>query len=46
VARKAESYELGYAGAASLIYLFIVIVMSYIFFQLLTKLGSGESQKA
>jgi glycerol transport system permease protein len=46
VARKAESYELGYAGAASLIYLFIVIVMSYIFFQLLNKLGSGESQKA
>lgn len=46
VARKAESYELGYAGASSLIYLFIVIVMSYIFFQLLNKLGSGESQKA
>lgn len=46
VARKAESYELGYAGAASLIYLFIVIVMSYIFFQLLTKIGTGESQKA
>jgi glycerol transport system permease protein len=46
VARKAQSYELGYAGASSLIYLFIVIVMSYIFFQLLNKLGSGESQKA
>lgn len=46
VARKAQSYELGYAGASSLIYLFIVIVMSYIFFQVLNKLGSGESQKA
>ncbi len=46
VARKAQSYELGYAGAASIIYLFIVIVMSYLFFQLLTKLGQGESQKA
>ncbi len=46
VARKAQSYELGYAGASSLIYLFIVIVMSYVFFQLLNKLGSGESQKA
>ncbi len=46
VARKAESYELGYAGAASLIYLFIVIVMSYLFFQALNKIGSGESQKA
>lgn len=46
VARKAESYELGYAGAVSIIYLFIVIVMSYLFFQLLNKLGQGESQKA
>lgn len=46
VARKAQSYELGYAGAASIIYLFIVIVMSYLFFQLLNKLGQGESNKA
>ncbi len=46
VARKAESYELGYAGAVSIIYLFIVILMSYIFFQLLSKLGQGESKKA
>lgn len=46
VARKAESYELGYAGAASIIYLFIVIVMSYLFFQLMNKLGEGESNKA
>ena len=36
VARKAESYELGYAGAASIIYLYIVIVISYIFYQLMT----------
>mgnify|MGYP001196086968 CR=1 FL=1 len=33
VARKAESYELGYAGAVSVIYLYIVIVLSYLFFQ-------------
>ncbi|MCK5759188.1 MAG: sugar ABC transporter permease [Clostridiales bacterium] len=46
VARKAESYELGYAGAVSIIYLFIVIVMSYLFFQFLSKLGQGESKKA
>lgn len=46
VARKAESYELGYAGAVSIIYLFIVILMSYLFFQLLTKLGEGGNQKA
>jgi len=44
VARKAESYQLGYAGASSAIYLFIVIVFSYIFFQLMTHIGKGESQ--
>ena len=42
VARKAESYELGYAGASSIIYLFIVIVFSYLFFQLMTNIGKGE----
>ncbi len=45
VARKAQSYELGYAGAASIIYLFIVIVLSYVFFQFLTRIGKGEFQK-
>ncbi|MCF8104710.1 MAG: sugar ABC transporter permease [Desulfohalobiaceae bacterium] len=44
VARKAESYELGYAGASSIIYLFIVIVFSYLFFQLLTNIGTGENK--
>jgi len=42
VARKAQSYELGYAGAASMIYLFIVIVFSYIFYQVLTQFGKVE----
>jgi glycerol transport system permease protein len=44
VARKAESYQLGYAGASSAIYLFIVIVFSYLFFQLMTNIGKGETQ--
>ncbi|MFP4158571.1 MAG: carbohydrate ABC transporter permease [Desulfobacterales bacterium] len=44
VARKAESYELGYAGASSFIYLFIVIVFSYIFFQLMINIGRGEAK--
>ena len=44
VARKAESYQLGYAGASSFIYLFIVIVFSYIFFQLMTHIGKGETK--
>ncbi len=42
IARKAESYELGYAGAASIIYLYLVILMSYIFFQLLTNTEVSE----
>ncbi len=37
VARKAEAYELGYAGASSIIYLYVVIVMSYILFQFINR---------
>lgn len=37
VARKAEAYELGYAGASSIIYLYVVIVMSYILFQFISR---------
>ncbi|NJB68557.1 glycerol transport system permease protein [Desulfobaculum xiamenense] len=44
VARKAESYELGYAGAVSIIYLFIVIMFSFVFFQAMTNIGKGEQQ--
>lgn len=36
IARKAESYELGYAGAASIVYLYLVVLMSYVFFQAMT----------
>jgi len=46
VARKAESYELGYAGAVSIIYLVIVMVVSWLFFQLLNRVGQGKGQKA
>lgn len=37
VARKAEAYELGYAGASSIIYLYVVIVMSFVLFQFITR---------
>lgn len=43
IARKAESYELGYAGAASVIYFYIVIVLSYLFFQAMS-VESGEKR--
>ncbi len=45
VARKAESYNLGYAGASSMIYLVIVIIMSYIFFQMMSNVGKGDGKK-
>jgi glycerol transport system permease protein len=45
VARKAESYELGYAGAVSIIYLIIVMVFSYLFFQVLSRIGKGGAEK-
>jgi len=46
VARRAESYELGFAGAASILYLFFVLLGSYIFFQLMTSVGKvGKAVK-
>lgn len=45
VSRKAESYELGYAGAVSIVYLVVVIIFSYLFFQTLTRIGKGGVQK-
>lgn len=45
VARKAESYELGYAGAVSVLYLYIVIVLSYFFFQAMTNDRDGATQE-
>lgn len=45
VSRKAESYELGYAGAVSIIYLVVVIIFSYLFFQTLTRIGKGGISK-
>ncbi len=45
VSRKAESYELGYAGSVSMIYLFIVIVFSFVFFQIMTNIGKGGQTK-
>ena len=43
IARKAESYELGYAGAASIIYLYLVILMCYLFFQAMTGVRGKET---
>ena len=44
VARKAESYEMGYAGAASIAYLYIVVVCCFIFYTIMTNLGKGAKK--
>ena len=44
VSRRAESYELGYAGAASIIYLFIVVACCYLFFTIMTATGKGDKK--
>ena len=33
--------EIGYAAALSLIYFFIILVISYVFFLVLTNVGTG-----
>lgn len=44
VARKAETYELGYAGAVSLIYLLIVVSICFVFFQIMMNVGEGKAK--
>jgi glycerol transport system permease protein len=44
VARKAETYELGYAGAVSLIYLLIVVTICFVFFKIIMNVGEGEAK--
>ena len=44
VARKAESGDLGYAGAVSVLYLYIVILLSFIFFQIMTRDDGAQRQ--
>lgn len=47
VARKAESGDYGYAGAASVMYLYLVILMSFVFFQAMSaKRGDGPVKEA
>jgi glycerol transport system permease protein len=43
--RKAiEGFEFGYAAALSLIYFFVILVISYVFFLVLTNVGTGSKQ--
>ena len=44
VARRAETYELGFAGASSIVYLYIVVVCCWLFFTIMTRVGKGGTR--
>jgi glycerol transport system permease protein len=43
VRKAVGGFEFGYAAALSLIYFFVILVISYVFFLVLTNLGSGKT---
>ena len=45
VRKAVGGFELGYASALSLIYFFIIIVISYVFFLVLTNVGTAADAK-
>lgn len=45
VRKAVGGFELGYASALSLIYFFIIIVISYVFFLVLTNVGTESEAK-
>lgn len=44
VSRAVGGFEFGYAAALSLIYFFVIIVISYVFFLVLTNVGTRATQ--
>jgi glycerol transport system permease protein len=46
VRKAVGGFEFGYAAALSLIYFFIILILSYIFFLVLMNVGSGSDQNA
>jgi glycerol transport system permease protein len=43
--RKAViSFDIGYSAALSLIYFYFILIVSYIFFIVLTNVGTGDEQ--
>jgi glycerol transport system permease protein len=45
VRKAVGGFEFGYAAAMSLIYFFVILSISYIFFLVLTNVGTGEEQQ-
>lgn len=46
VRKAVGGFEFGYAAALSLIYFFIILILSYVFFIVLINAGSGSDQRA
>lgn len=46
VRKAVGGFEIGYAAALSLIYFFIILVISYVFFLVLTNVGAGGTESA
>ncbi len=46
VRKAVGGFEFGYAAAMSLIYFYVILIVSYIFFLVLTNVGTGEQQSA
>jgi glycerol transport system permease protein len=44
VRKAVGGFEFGYAAALSLIYFFVILVLSYVFFLILTNLGTAKTQ--
>jgi glycerol transport system permease protein len=42
--RQAQAFNFGPAAAMSLIYFYIILIISYVFFQVLTNAGTGSDQ--
>lgn len=42
VRKAVGGFEFGYAAALSLIYFFVILVISFVFFQILTNVGTGN----
>ncbi|MEL6147997.1 MAG: sugar ABC transporter permease [Chloroflexota bacterium] len=46
VRKAVGGFEFGYAAAMSLIYFYVILIISYVFFLVLTNVGTGEDQQA
>lgn len=46
VRKAVGGFEFGYAAALSLIYFFVILVISYVFFLVLTNVGTGNNKVA